>query len=147
MVMGTILVQSRSIKVIILYIRVTLTFYTMTNTELGALGESLAERYLTKKGYAIIDKNVRFKKWEADIIAEFNNQLIVIEVKTRQTGEIGEPWRAVTRSKQKQIIKVANDYICKNQIEKDTRFDIVSIVYNSYRTDIEHIEAAFYPLV
>lgn len=119
----------------------------MNNTELGAFGESMAERYLINKGLRIIDKNVRFKKWEADIIAEDGDKLVVIEVKTRQTAEIGEPWRAVTKAKQRQIIQVANHYVCQHQIDKHTRFDIVSIVHNSYRTNIEHIEDAFYPLV
>lgn len=119
----------------------------MNNVELGVFGETLAEKFLRNKGYKILDKNVRFKKWEADIIALHGDQLVVVEVKTRQTAEIGEPWRAVTRSKQKQIIQVANFYVCSKNIDRDTRFDIVSIVHNSYRTQIEHLENAFYPLV
>lgn len=119
----------------------------MNNTELGAFGEMLAERFLLNKGYKILKKNVRFKKYEADIIAMEGEKIVVVEVKTRQTAEIGEPWRAVTRSKQRQIIQVANFYICNNNIDRDTRFDIISIVHNSYRTQIEHIEDAFYPLV
>ncbi len=132
----------------IFYIKLGIqTSFTMNNTELGAFGESMAERFLINKGLRIIDKNVRFKKWEADIIAEDGDKLVVIEVKTRQTAEIGEPWRAVTKAKQRQIIQVANFYVSQHQIDKDTRFDIVSIVHNSYRTNIEHIEDAFYPLV
>lgn len=119
----------------------------MNNIELGAFGELLAERFLSNKGYRILEKNVRFKKYEADIIAMDGEKLVVVEVKTRQTAEIGEPWRAVTRSKQKQIIQVANHYVCKNNIDRDTRFDIVSIVHNSYRTNIEHMVDAFYPMV
>lgn len=119
----------------------------MNNTELGVFGETLAENFLQKKGYKILSKNVRFKKYEADIIAMDGEKIVVVEVKTRQTAEIGEPWRAVTKSKQRQIIQVANFYVCKHNIDRDTRFDIVSIVHNSYRTQIEHIEDAFYPLV
>ena len=115
----------------------------MNNIELGVFGETLAERFLIQKGYQILEKNVHFKRLEADIIALHGDLLVVVEVKTRQTAEIGEPWRAVTRSKQKQIIQVANYYICKNNIDKETRFDIVSIVHNSHRTNIEHIEDAF----
>jgi putative endonuclease len=74
---------------------------------------------------------------------EKNNLLVIVEVKTRNTAEIGEPWRAVTRVKQGQIIKVADHYVQSNQIDKDVRFDIVSIVHNSYRTNIEHLEGAF----
>lgn len=119
----------------------------MNNTELGVFGESLAEQFLKNKGYQILDKNVRFKKWEIDIVAQDGELIVVVEVKTRVTAEIGEPWRAVTRTKQKQIIQVADHYIKTRNIDRDTRFDIVSIVHNSYRTNIEHMEDAFYPLV
>ena len=119
----------------------------MNTTELGVLGETLAERHLLKNGYTILDKNIRFKKWEVDIVAMDGEKLVIVEVKTRQTAEIGEPWRAVTRSKQRQIIKVADHYIQTRNIDRETRFDVISIVHNSYRTHLEHIEDAFYPLV
>jgi putative endonuclease len=115
----------------------------MTNQELGVLGEKLAQEYLAKKGFMHLDYNYRFGKLEVDIISIENNQLVVTEVKTRQTAEIGEPWRAVTRAKQRQIIKVADAYVKWKKLDVDTRFDIVSIVHNQYRTEIEHIVDAF----
>lgn len=115
----------------------------MTNQELGILGENLAVSHLVSKGYQIITRNYKFNRNEIDIVATFNNQLIVVEVKARQTSEIGEPWMAVTRAKQKIIVQVANHYVQTNHISIDTRFDIISIVHNSFRTKIEHIEDAF----
>ena len=115
----------------------------MTNQELGILGEKLAQDFLKKKGFQHLDFNYRFGKLEVDIISVENNQLVVTEVKTRQTAEIGEPWRAVTRAKQRQIIKVADAYVKWKKLNVDTRFDIVSIVHNHYRTEIEHIIDAF----
>lgn len=117
----------------------------MNTLELGTLGEQMACDYIRKKDFEIIERNYRFKKNEIDIIAKKYNQLIIIEVKTRQTAEIGEPWKAVTRNKQKQIIQVANYYVQSNKIELETRFDIISIVHNSYRTELTHLEDAFYP--
>ena len=117
----------------------------MTNQELGIFGEQLAFHYLQERNYQVIDRNYRFGHLEVDLICNFGGKLIVVEVKTRQTAEIGEPWRAVTRSKQRQIIKVANDYIFKNDIHLETQFDIISIVHNNFRTDIEHIVDAFTP--
>lgn len=119
----------------------------MTQQELGILGELKAVEFLIKKKYKILARNYRFGKLEADIICEADGKLVVVEVKTRQTAEIGEPWRAVTRSKQKQIIKVANAYIFDKDVHLETRFDIISIVHNGYRTEIEHIEEAFYPFL
>jgi putative endonuclease len=117
----------------------------MTNQELGAIGENMAVNYLAKNHYRIIERNFRFSKGEIDILCEKDDKLIVVEVKTRQTAEIGEPWRAVTRSKQKQIIKVANHFILERDSNLETQFDVISIVHNSFRTDFQHIQDAFTP--
>ena len=115
----------------------------MTNQELGKYGELLAQQHLMENGFTIKSCNFRYLKYEIDIIAEKNDKIVVVEVKTRQTAEIGEPWRAVTRKKQKQVIACANFYLQSRNIEKNTRFDIISIVHNSFRTDLEHMEDAF----
>ena len=117
----------------------------MNTTELGAFGERLAEEHLVKKGFSILDRNYRYGKLEIDLIAKYKEHLVVVEVKTRNTAEIGEPWRAVTKAKQRQLIRAADSYIKSRNVEMETRFDIVSIVHNSYRTAIEHIEDAFGP--
>ena len=116
-----------------------------THNELGQLGENLALKHLLEKGYKLLSRNFRFKHLEVDLIMQDENKLVFVEVKTRQTAEIGEPYLAVTRTKQKQIIKVANHYIIENDLQNESRFDIVSIVHNSYRTAIEHIDNAFTP--
>lgn len=115
----------------------------MTKQELGLYGENLAKNYLIEKGYAFLAANFRFRHLELDLIFMDEEKLVVVEVKTRQTAEIGEPWRAVTRSKQRQIIKAADAYILQEDFNGHTRFDIVSIVHNGFRTEIEHIEDAF----
>ena len=117
----------------------------MEKAELGNWGEEYACRYLVQNDFTILGRNYRFKKFEIDIVAKKNSELVIIEVKTRHTSEIGEPWRSVTRSKQKQIIQVADNYIKQNSIDLNARFDIISIVHNSYRTELEHIPYAFYP--
>ncbi len=115
----------------------------MEHIEFGIYGERLAENHLRAKGYEILRRNFRFKHLEIDLICMDKKELVIVEVKTRQTAEIGEPYKAVTRTKQQQIIKAANEFIKQENINADCRFDVVSIVHNSYRTDLEHIENAF----
>ncbi len=115
----------------------------MTKEELGIWGENYAATFLQEKGMTIEARNVKFKRYEVDIIARDGKQLVIVEVKTRNTAEIGEPWRAVTRGKQRQIIAVADHYVQTHQIENEVRFDVISIVHNSYRTHLEHIPDAF----
>jgi len=117
----------------------------MNHIELGQKGEDIAVEHLIAKGYSILNRNFKFKKAEIDIVCEKSNQLIIVEVKTRHTAVIGEPYLAVTRSKQKQIIKVANKYIEENNVFLDVRLDVISIVLNQYGMRLEHIEDAFYP--
>jgi len=115
----------------------------MTDHELGVFGELIAQKQLKEDGYHIKQTNFRYLKYEIDIVAEKGEELIIVEVKTRQTAEIGEPWMAVTKKKQRQIIQCANFYIQSRGIQSNVRFDIMSIVHNNYRTKIEHIIDAF----
>lgn len=115
----------------------------MKKEELGSWGEDEALNFLQRKGFQLIDRNIRFKKWEIDLVLTDGEELVIVEVKARCTALIGEPWRAVTRSKQRQIIKVADRYVQDNQIDRNVRFDIISIVHNQFQTSIEHIADAF----
>ena len=115
----------------------------MTTQDLGIFGENLAVSHLTSKGFTILDRNWKFRKQEIDIVASYKGQIVVVEVKARQTAEIGEPWMAVTKAKQRIIVQVADQYIKTKNIDLEARFDIVSIVHNTFRTKIEHIEDAF----
>ncbi len=112
----------------------------------GKKGEEMAAEFLEKKGYKILETNWRFMNLEADIIAEISKTLVIAEVKTRKSNYFGEPESFVTRQKQKNLIKAANAYIERKQLDLEVRFDIVSVVLND-TTSIKHIEDAFYPLL
>jgi len=115
----------------------------MKKEELGVWGEDEALRFLQRKGFQLIERNVRFKRWEVDLVLLDGDELVIVEVKARCTAQIGDPWRAVTKSKQRQIINVADRYVQDNQIDRNVRFDIISIVHNQFQTSIEHIADAF----
>jgi putative endonuclease len=115
----------------------------MRKEELGQWGENEALHFLQGKGFQLIDRNIRFKKWEVDLVLLDGDELVIVEVKARCTAQIGEPWRAVTKAKQRQIIKVADRYVQDNQIDRNVRFDIISIVHNQFQTSVEHIADAF----
>ncbi len=115
------------------------------HNELGIIGEITAREYLKEKGYKILAYNWRFAKDELDVIAEYDNLLIVVEVKTRSSWQYGEPHEAVTPKKQKFIVRSAEAYILEKEIEKEVRFYVISIVMTGNTvTDLTHIEDAFY---
>ena len=115
------------------------------HNELGKIGEELAAQFLIEKGYEILERNWRNIHKEIDIIAKEGEDLVIVEVKARQTDEYGEPDIAVTKRKQRMLIAAANAYILKNNLDVSTRFDIISIVFKNGEPVIEHIEDAFLP--
>lgn len=117
------------------------------HNDFGKIGEEKAYQYLLKKGYKIRARNFQYKKAELDLVAEKNNKLIVVEVKTRSSEFFENPKEAVTLRKQKQIILGANAYIEEFDIHMECQFDVVSVVIVDGKVDIEHIEDAFMPLL
>ena len=115
------------------------------HNEFGKLGEELAAHYLIGKGYEIVERNWRNVHKEIDIIAKKDQELVIVEVKTRQSDEYGEPDAAVTRQKQKRLIAAANAYLFENKLDLGTRFDVISIVFREQDPIINHIEDAFLP--
>lgn len=116
------------------------------NTKItGDKGESLAMKYLNNKGYFILEKNWRFKRYEIDIIATIEKTLVFIEVKTRHTEYFGYPEKAVNKQKQRFLSEAAKDYLESKDFDYENRFDIISIILGNKETQIEHIEDAFYP--
>lgn len=115
------------------------------NTQKGILGEEIATEYLLKMGYEILEKNWRHQHLELDIIASINNTLVIVEVKLRANDFFGNPEEFVTKSKQKKVIKAADFYIKENNINWETRFDIIAIIENPNELKVEHFVGAFYP--
>lgn len=112
---------------------------------LGEKGEVLAADHLQKTGYRILLKNWKWGKHEVDIIAENNEFVVFVEVKTRSDDFQMHPVTAVTREKQKSIIWAANGYLQKFKIDKEARFDIITVIKSIDSYKIDHIEGAFYP--
>lgn len=115
------------------------------HNELGKSGEQIALDFLKEKGYKILETNWHAGKFEIDIIAQTQKQLIVAEVKTRTSNWLQEPEAAVTRDKQRMLVKAADVYVQRHNIDLEVRFDIISIVIAKDKFLINHFEDAFYP--
>ncbi|MDR0971702.1 MAG: YraN family protein [Bacteroidales bacterium] len=115
------------------------------NKSFGDKGERIALEYLIEKKYLILETNYKSGRNEVDIIAKHRGDIVFIEVKTRATEVFIHPEEAVNLEKQRSIISVANNYILKNNIFANARFDIISIILNE-KIEINHIENAFMPM-
>jgi len=112
---------------------------------LGPAGEEIAVRHLTEKGYTIRHRNWKQGQKEIDIVAENDNIIVFVEVKTRINNYYLHPSAAVTGKKQKMIILAADTYLRIYNIDKESRFDVITVLSDGKNFNVDHIENAFYP--
>ena len=118
----------------------------LNNTKqlLGKEGERIAEAYLRKKGYKIIERNFRCALGELDLIVLDRRVLVFVEVKTRTGDAFGTPFEAVEFRKQQKMIQAAQYFIAQRRLQqRDSRFDVVGISWPGRELLVEHIENAF----
>ncbi|MBQ3012556.1 MAG: YraN family protein [Clostridia bacterium] len=123
---------------------------------LGRLGEDLAADYLEKHGYTVVGRNLHFSKNELDIVAEDDDFIVFVEVKTRsclypESNGYGTPGRAVDSKKRGNTVKAVKDYLLKNYVSKQPRIDVIEVYLlesqSEFKTPtvlkINHIRNAF----
>lgn len=114
------------------------------HNELGKLGEELAVDFLQKNGYEILETNWVFQKAEIDIIAQKDNILVAVEVKTRSNIDFGLPQDFVKPKKIQLLVKAINEYVVSNDLDVEVQFDIIAINKEEKDFNIEHIKNAFF---
>ncbi len=116
--------------------------------EAGDRGETLALRYLEKKGYELVERNYRTRYGEIDLVVSAEGALIFVEVKLRRGTGFGDPLEAVTPKKQARIRLMAEQYLAEKGEDfvegfEEVRFDVVGILLVPGRPVVRHIEDAF----
>lgn len=115
----------------------------MNHLETGSHGEKLAVDYLKNEGYKILQQNYKNNIGEIDIIAQVENLVVFIEVKTRRSLKYGYAFEAVNLKKRNKIINASQLYLVSNQFfDIQCRYDIIE-VYIGREIPINHIINAF----
>ena len=111
----------------------------------GQEGEAEAERYLRRKGYRIVARNVRSSLGELDLVAEDGQTLVFIEVKARRSGEFGGAIHAVHGRKQQKLARLASQFLAQRHwMERSCRFDVLLLqATDTAELRVEHIQNAF----
>jgi putative endonuclease len=111
---------------------------------LGKEGEKVAERYLRKKGYRVVERNYRCMSGEVDLIVLDRRVIVFVEVKTRTGHRFGTPLEAVEFRKQRKMIQAAQFFLNQKKLyQRDARFDVVGISWPGDDPVVEHIQNAF----
>ncbi len=116
----------------------------MRHIELGRRGESIASSYLESLDYVVVARNYRTGRGEIDIIAQKEDVLVFIEVKTRRGIRYGTPCEAVTKEKQRRIISTAKLFLAGIAENSFTlRFDVIEVLFNRNDYEVTHLINAF----
>ena len=110
---------------------------------LGKMSERRAALHLRLRGYRILERNVRFRDGEIDLIARRGRRVAFVEVKSRQ--DRGSPADAVGAPKQAQVARIAERYLAARRFEGCTlHFDVVTVFWDGWRFRVRHLRDAFF---
>ncbi|MFA4931219.1 MAG: YraN family protein [Patescibacteria group bacterium] len=122
----------------------------ISKKQLGGWGESLARDYLLAKGWKLLDVNIRIGRGELDLVFKKEaTHLVVVEVKTKQNNEMGEPADLVTDDKIRQIEFLVGELLNRRRYQKkyglyqieSWQLDVVAVYGDGEKVDdIVHYE-------
>jgi putative endonuclease len=119
--------------------------------KVGKIGEEIGVKFLKEKGYQILDRNYKFRipgdlqRGEIDIVAKKKDTICFVEVKTLKDPKIEIfPEDKINFSKRKKLIATAENWLIKNKIPLDSKWqiDVISIEIKNGKAEISHFENA-----
>ncbi len=114
---------------------------TLHNIQFGQRGEKIALDYLLDNKFVIITRNFRSKFGEIDIVAQKENKIYFVEVKTRANLKKGKPYEAIDNRKKYQMQKVATYFLLENNYKKyKFTLSVISILFK----DLDHFNLQFF---
>ncbi|MBL8995918.1 MAG: YraN family protein [Gemmatimonadales bacterium] len=114
------------------------------NQRLGLLGEEIAARWLTRRGWRIVYRRFRNGRRDIDLVAQRDAMIAFVEVKARKGSTFGDPVEAVNQRKQRELTRSAHVWIDRHGRSEETyRFDVVGVLVDDQRVLVKHVENAF----
>lgn len=115
----------------------------LRDLQFGKFAEEKAAEYYIRKGYAIRERNWRHRHIEIDIIAQYGNVIVFVEVKAR-SGRDMSPFEAITLDKMKHMTRGADYYLRHIEFgDYEYRYDIFGLTGDFDDFSIEVLEDAF----
>lgn len=118
--------------------------------ETGRRAEDIALDFLKGKGQILLDRNWRYGHKELDLIMKSVSQggierLHIVEVRSLKEPNLCDPYESIDIFKQRAVISAARAYIQLNNINMETQFDIVSVIFKADSFELEYFPDAFAP--
>ena len=98
---------------------------------LGDQAEKVALSYLQELGYRILSTNYFCRLGEIDIIAQEQETLCFIEVRSKRSKQFGFALESILSQKQRRLIKAAQHFLLSFSPHKEIacRFDVIGLDY------------------
>jgi putative endonuclease len=94
---------------------------------LGADGERVAAEHLQRLGYCILERNLRSRYGELDLIARDGDTIVFVEVRTRRSDAMA-PEESITSVKARRLIELGVRYLQDHRLDAaDWRIDVIAI--------------------
>jgi putative endonuclease len=99
-----------------------------SRADLGRAGETAAEAFLVDAGMRLVERDVRLRNGQIDLVMLDGRSLVVVEVKSRRGGDYGPPQEAVTRRKLAKLRELAQTYRSLHpRLGSGLRIDVVAV--------------------
>ena len=113
--------------------------------ELGQVAEDRAAEYLLSLGWRVVDRNVKNKYGELDIVAiDTDYELVIVEVRARTLGKMQDPLESIGPRKLRALLRAATHYVESLEWVKFWRIDVVGITMNNKKApgdwELEHVK-------
>ena len=110
----------------------------------GEIGERIAERWLRRQGWRVLQRRFRNGHRDIDLVVERYGTVAFVEVKARRDSAFGGPLEAVNWRKRRELARSAMVWIDRHgRSDECYRFDVVGVVVSGPRVRIRHVEDAF----
>lgn len=117
---------------------------TRERVQFGLVGERVAERWLLRAGWRVLQRRYRSGQRDIDLIVERGGVVAFVEVKARRGADFGDPVEAVDWRKQRQLVRSAATWISRHGRPGEAyRFDVVGVLVSGSSVRVRHIADAF----
>ena len=111
---------------------------------LGEIGERIAERWLSRAGWRILNRRFRNGHRDIDLVAEQNGTVAFVEVKARRDDHFGGPLEAVNWQKRIELSRSARVWIDRHGRDGENyRFDVIGVIVKGDAVRVRHVADAF----
>ena len=116
-----------------------------TRRTIGQAAEEAAARWLARAGLAVVERNVRFREGEIDLVCRDGDVVVFVEVKSRRPHWGEGPGEAVSWDKRRRLVRLAQHYLQARRLDHTRcRFDVVAVTLERDGTHtIRHLPGAF----